>query len=240
MNRVFVLSPANCNGVRAQWLLRRTGGSDLAQRLRTDGAPLGEVFSFLSALYFRGKLAYAQAFCRPPFDCPGIFIITPSDGLVPHDTLIRLPKLRRFARVPIHVDNPVYYSSLQRSAKKLASGMGSECEVVLLGSLASRKYLEILHPIFGSRLMVPDEFIGRGDMSRGGLLLRHVREHRELNYIDGTILTAAKINRFSTRQQIRESSTATLEGDAPSQSQTAKEVTLRGGICGGSQTTKRG
>jgi hypothetical protein len=83
MNRVFVLSPANCNGVRARWLLSKTGQSDLAQRLRSFGAPLGEVFTFLSALYFRGKLTYAEAFCRPPFDCPGIFIITPSDGLMP-------------------------------------------------------------------------------------------------------------------------------------------------------------
>lgn len=195
MNRVFVLSPANCNGVRAQWLLRKTSRCDLAQRLRSPGAPLGEVFSFLSALYFRGKLAYAQAFSRPPFDCPGIFIITPSDGLVPHDTLIRLPNLRRFSRVPIHVNNQIYYSSLQQSAKKLASGMGPDCEVVLLGSLAGRKYLEILSPIFGSRLIVPAEFIGRGDMSRGGLLLRYVRENRELTYVAGTIPTAYKMNR---------------------------------------------
>jgi hypothetical protein len=186
MNRVFVLSPANCNGVRAQWLLRKNSRSDLAQRLRSPGAPLGEVFSFLSALYFRGKLAYAQAFSRPAFDCPGIFIITPSAGLVPHDTLIRLPNLRRFGRVPIHVKNHVYYSSLRRTAKKLARGIGPDCKVVLLGSLASRKYLEILSPIFGSRLIVPAEFIGRGDMSRGGLLLRYVRENRELNYVAGT------------------------------------------------------
>ena len=86
MNRVFVLSPANCNGMRAQWLLRRNSRADLAQRLRSAGAPLGEVFSFLSALYFRGKLTYAQAFSRPPLDCPGIVIITPTIGLVPHDT----------------------------------------------------------------------------------------------------------------------------------------------------------
>jgi hypothetical protein len=195
MNRVFVLSPANCNGVRARWLLRKNSRSDLSQRLRNSGAPLGEVFSFLSALYFRGKLAYAQAFSCPPSDCPGIFIITPSAGLVPHDTLIRLPKLRGFSRVPIHVKSQVYYSSLQRTAKKLASGIGPDCEVVLLGSLASRKYLEILSPIFGSRLIVPAEFIGRGDMSRGGLLLRYVRENRELNYINGTMLTEYKLNR---------------------------------------------
>jgi hypothetical protein len=196
MNRVFILSPANCNGVRAQWLLRKNSRSDLAQRLRGPGAPLAEVFSFLSALYFRGKLAYAQAFSRPPSYCPGIFIITPNAGLVPHDTLIRISKLRGFSRVPIHVKNHVYYSSLRRTAKNLAGLVDSDCEVILLGSLASRKYLEILSPIFGSRLIVPAEFIGRGDMSRGGLLLRHVRENRQLTYIDGgNILALRNINR---------------------------------------------
>jgi hypothetical protein len=192
MNRVFVLSPANCNGVRAQWLLRKNSRSDLAQRLRNPGAPLGEVFTFLSALYFRGKLTYARAFSRPPSDCPGILVITPSAGLVPHDTLIRLPNLRRFAAVPIHIGNQVYCSSLRRSAKKLASRIGPECDVVLLGSVATGKYVEILNPIFGSRLIVPAEFIGLGDMSRGGLLLRHVRENRELDYIAGTNLTARR------------------------------------------------
>ena len=93
MNRVFLLSPANCNGLRARWVLRKNSRSDLARRLRGTGVPLGEVFSFLSALYFRGKLAYAHAFARPPLDCPGILIITPTSGLMPHDTLIRLPKI---------------------------------------------------------------------------------------------------------------------------------------------------
>ncbi|HJU62281.1 MAG TPA: hypothetical protein VJ864_09560 [Candidatus Binatia bacterium] len=190
MNRVFILSPANCNGLRAQWLLRKNSQSALAQRLRGAGAPLGEVFTFLSALYFRGKLTYARAFSRPPSDCPGIFIITPTAGLVPHDTVIQLPNLRRFGRVPIHLKNQVYCSSLRRSAKKLASVVGVDCEVVLLGSVASGKYLEILSPIFGTRLVVPAEFIGLGDMSRGGLLLRYVQENRELNYVDGTVLTA--------------------------------------------------
>ena len=201
MNRVFVLSPANCNGVRARWLLRKNSRSELAQRLRRSGVALGDVFSFLSALYFRGKLAYAQAFSCPPFNCPGIFIVTPTAGLVPHDTLIRLPKLRGFSRVPIHVKNRLYYSSLRRTAKKLASRIGSDCEVVLLGSLASRKYLDILSPVFGRRLVAPAEFIGLGDISRGGLLLRHVRENRELNYVDGTILTQYKINRPRTNRK---------------------------------------
>jgi hypothetical protein len=200
MNRVFVLSPANCNGVRAQWLLRRNSRSELAQRLRSPGAPLGEVFSFLSALYFRGKLAYAREFARPPSDCPGIFIITPTTGLVPPDSLIRLRNLRRFAAVPIHIKNQVYCSSLRRSAKKLASRIGPECEVVLLGSLATGKYVEILNPIFGGRLIVPAEFIGLGDMSRGGLLLRAVRDNRELSYVNGILPIRVEPGRARYRQ----------------------------------------
>ena len=199
MNRLFVLSPANCNGLRASYVLKKNSRSDLAKRLRGNGVPLGEIFSFLSALYFRGKLAYAEAFARPPTDWPGILIITPTAGLLPRDALVRLPKLRGFSRVPIHVKNQRYRSALQRTAKKLASETGSDCEVVLLGSIASGKYLDILVPIFGSRLRVPAEFIGRGDMSRGGLMLRCVRENRELNYIDAAVLSASGPKRRPAR-----------------------------------------
>ena len=189
MNRVFVLSPANCNGLRARWMLRKNSRSEIAQRLRGEGVSLGEVFSFLSALYFRGKLAYAQAFAEPPSNCPGILIITPTAGLMPDDTVIRLSKLHGFRRGRIHVKNRHYCSSLRRSARLLATQMGSDCELVLLGSLATGKYLNLLKPIFGSRLRVPQEFIGRGDMSRGGLLLRCVRENRELNYVAAETVT---------------------------------------------------
>jgi hypothetical protein len=175
VKRIFVLSPANCNGLRARWLLRRNSRSEMAQRLRVDGAPLGEVFSFLSALYFRGKLAYAQSFAEPPSNCPGILIITPTAGLVPHDTVIRLARLRGFSRGRIHLKNQNYRSSLRRSASTLAARMGPDCQLVLLGSLATGKYLEILRPIFEGRLRIPEEFVGLGDMSRGGLLLRCVK-----------------------------------------------------------------
>ncbi len=75
MNRIFLLSPANCNGVRAGWILRPEARSELAQRLRNpEGASLAEVFSFLSALYFRGKLAYARAFAHPPVPSSGVLI----------------------------------------------------------------------------------------------------------------------------------------------------------------------
>lgn len=189
MNRVFVLSPANCNGLRARWMLRKNSRSEIAQRLRGEGISLGEVFSFLSALYFRGKLAYAQTFAEPPSNCPGILIITPTAGLMPDDTVIRLSKLHGFRRGRIHIKNRHYCSSLRRSARLLATQMGSDCELVLLGSLATGKYLNLLKPIFGSRLRVPQEFIGRGDMSRGGLLLRCVRENRELNYVAAEMVT---------------------------------------------------
>ena len=201
MNRVFVLSPANCNGLRARWVLKKNSRSELAQRLRGDGAPLGEVFSFLSALYFRGKLAYAQAFADPPFHCPGIMIITPTAGLVPHDTVVRVSTLRGFSRGRIHLKNRGYSSLLQRTAKELAPRLGADCELVLLGSLATGKYLDILAPIYGDRLRVPEKFIGLGDMSRGGLLLRCVRENRQLTYIDATTASAYKLKRRLLRKQ---------------------------------------
>jgi hypothetical protein len=195
MNRVFLLSPANCNGERAQWILRRNAISDLAIRLRSpEGAPLGEVFSFMSALYFRGKLAYARAFARPPSGGPGVLVITPTAGLLPHDVSVRVSKIRGFARVPINKKNPLYRRSLLRTIRKLAADVGAECEVVLLGSIASGKYLDILTGVLGDQLRVPADFIGLGDMSRGALLLRCVREQRELDYMPavGLSLRASK------------------------------------------------
>jgi hypothetical protein len=184
MKRVFLLSPADCNGDRARWLVSRTARSGVALKLRSaEGAPLSEVFTFLSALYFRGKLAYARAFARPPDGRVGVFVITPTRGLVPCDAAIRLSTLRGFARVPIHKNKPLYRRSLQRTARLLADAIGEDCEVVLLGSIASGKYLDVLQGIFGARLVVPADFIGLGDMSRGGLMLRCVREARELEYI---------------------------------------------------------
>jgi hypothetical protein len=184
VNRIFLLSPANCNGVRAGWILRPGARSDLARRLRTpEGASLAEVFSFLSALYFRGKLAYARAFAQPPVPSSGVLLITPTAGLMPDGALVRMSRLRGFSRVPISINNRRYRNSLQRAVKRLAGEIGADCEVVLLGSIATGKYLDILNQAFGEQLRVPAEFVGLGDMSRGALLLRCVREQRELNYI---------------------------------------------------------
>jgi hypothetical protein len=202
MSRVFILSPANCNGLRAQWVLKKSSRSDLAMRLRSGGVSLGEIFTYLSALYFRGKLAYARNFAEPPSSCPGILIITPTAGLLAHDTLIRLPRLRGFGRVPIHVKNQTYRAALRRSARELVTQVGTECEIVLLGSVATGKYLDILAPIFGRRLRVPAEFVGLGDMARGGLLLRCVRENRQLNYVEVASVLRSESQRMGGNRKI--------------------------------------
>jgi hypothetical protein len=179
--RVFVLSPADSTGRRAQMLQRPGSPSDLAQRLQTsDGAPLGDVFSFVSSLYFRGKLAYARAFERPPAGICGIHVITPCDGLRPPEAPFLAADFERYARVPIDVDEPRYREPLLRDARALS--VPRDTEIVLLGSVASGKYVELLAPLFGERLVFPADFVGRGDMSRGGLLLRCVAERRELAY----------------------------------------------------------
>jgi hypothetical protein len=187
--RIFLLSPANCGGIRAQMVASPTAGFDLAVRLRSrQGAPLGEIFSFVSGLYFRGKLAYARRFARPsdpddPVVAGGILVITPSAGLRSVDTPLTLESFRAFARVPIAMDNASYREPLLRGARALDRAAGPDCEVVLLGSIASGKYVELLLPIFGDRLLFPPDFIGRGDMSRGGLMLRCVMADFELPYV---------------------------------------------------------
>jgi len=156
---------------------------DLAQRVRVGaGAPLGEVFSFLSGLYFRGKLTYACAFARPPDGRAGVFVITPTDGLRPADEPVDLVRLRRFASVDIEGDDPRYREPLDRDARRLARRIGPSGEVVLLGSIATGKYIEPLLAVLGERLRFPADFVGRGDMSRGGLLLRCARSGTELTY----------------------------------------------------------
>jgi hypothetical protein len=187
--RIFLLSPANCGGIRARIVASPTAQFDLATRLRSrNGAPLGEVFSFVSGLYFRGKLAYARRFARPPDpDDPvvagGVLVITPSAGLRSADTLLTLESFNAFARVPIAIDNASYREPLVRGARALDRAAGPDCEVILLGSIASGKYVELLLPIFGDRLLFPPDFIGRGDMSRGGLMLRCVAADLELPYV---------------------------------------------------------
>jgi len=186
---VFLLSPANCGGIRAQMMLSPNAGFELARQLQSDaGAPLGEVFSFVSGLYFRGKLAYARRFARPPDPTDpvvagGVLVITTNTGLRAADTPVTIESFRAFALGDIDLRNESYRRPLEQSAKALRDAIGPDCEVVLLGSVASGKYVDLLLPIFANRLMFPVHFVGRGDMSRGGLMLRCVMAGFELPYV---------------------------------------------------------
>jgi hypothetical protein len=184
--RIFLLSPAHCGGERARLVLSQRARFDLARRLRArQGASLGEVFSFLSGLYFRGKLAYARSFARAPAGVAGIMVITPCEGLRSPDVRVGLPLLRRYGRVGIDPADARYRRPLMRDARALVAALKDSpgWEVVLLGSVASGKYAELLTDAFGERLVFPADFVGRGDMSRGGLLLRCVADGRELDYV---------------------------------------------------------
>ena len=187
--RLFLLSPANCGGRRAAQLLSPNATFALAAALRSaDGAPLGDLFSFMSGLYFRGKLAYARRFARPvepdnPIVGAGIHVITANAGLRSPDTLVTRAAVQAFGKGAIDADNAKYRRPLEASARALLEEIGPECDVVLLGSIASPKYVDILTGIFGRRLQFPIAFVGRGDMSRGGLLLRHASEGVELDYV---------------------------------------------------------
>jgi len=183
--RIFLLSPASCGGKRAALLFNERAEFTVAQRVRSEeGAPLGEVFSFLSGLYFRGKLNYARAFENPPpRRAPGVHIITPTDGLCTPGTMVTLKDLERFAAVPIDADESRYRYPLEADAQRLTEKIGPQCEVVLLGSVATGKYVDVLEPIFGNRLLFPREFLGHGDMARGGMLLKRAESGIELTYI---------------------------------------------------------
>jgi hypothetical protein len=184
MSRTFLLSPAYAGGQRAQMIMNERAQFDLARRLRSPDRPtLGEVFTFLSGLYFRGKLAYANIFAQPAPGMSGVLVITPNRGLVPAASPIGIEDLRDFGTVDIDEGDPRYRKPLERDVRKLAKKLTADCEVVLLGSVATGKYVDILLTHFGKRLRFPADFVGRGDMSRGGLLLRCAVDRNELPYI---------------------------------------------------------
>jgi hypothetical protein len=186
-HRIFLLSPAYAGGERAGMILREQAQFELALSLRdSKGASVAEVFAFLSGLYFRGKIAYANAFARPARGTPGVLVITPTRGLIDPRTRIRLDDLREFAAVDIHEDDPRYRLPIERDARLLATKLPTQSEVILLGSIATGKYVDVLLANFGERLRFPADFVGRGDMSRGGLMLRCVADGQELSYIPVT------------------------------------------------------
>jgi len=188
-SRIYLLSPARSDGKRAQMLLNPRASFPLAVRLREpEGAEIGEVFSFLSGLYFRGKLTYANAFALRS-QPQSILVITADRGLIPPETRVTRDDLQQFSGVDIAAGDDRYLMPLTRDVASLDATAPRDADIVLLGSIATGKYVDILVSVFGSRLVFPSEFVGRGDMSRGGLLLRAARAGQELEYapVEGAV-----------------------------------------------------
>lgn len=180
--RVYLLSPARTNSRRAGELA--CSQSPLGVALRSEhGAPLGEAFAYLSSLYFRGKLAYASRFGSAELAVPGVLVITPGHGLCRPNTRVRASDLAAMGQIDVDADNPAFVQPLLRDVGRLFQSASADTEFVLLGSIATPKYVEPLSSVLGERLLFPREFVGRGDMSRGGLLLRAAREGTRLDYV---------------------------------------------------------
>lgn len=178
--KIFLLSPANLSGLRAKQLMSpRAKFAAALQYQSPEGVPIGDAFAFMSALYFRGKIAYARHFADP---ADGVLIITSGYGLVPPDWRITEERMKRMQKVDVDVAARSYTKPLREHAKQLATMMSDDAQVILLGSVATGKYVDVLKPILGRWLRFPKVFAGLGDMARGGLMLRAVRANKELEY----------------------------------------------------------
>jgi hypothetical protein len=143
-------------------ILRDQAQFPLARQLREkSGAPIADVFTFLSGLYFR-----------------------------------------EFAEVDIDQDDPRYRMPIERDARHLATKLSTQSEVILLGSIATGKYVDVLLANFGQRLRFPADFVGRGDMSRGGLMLRCAADRQELSYLPvaGAIVNGKRPPKLAPRR----------------------------------------
>jgi hypothetical protein len=179
-HKIFLLSPANLSGLRAKQLASPRAKFATALRYQSsEGVPIADAFAFMSALYFRGKIAYARHFADPP---DGVLIITSGYGLVPPDWPLNEERMKRMKKIDVDVASRSYTKPLRDHAKQLASMLAPDAQVVLLGSVATGKYVDVLKPILGPWLRFPKVFAGLGDMARGGLMLRAVRADKELEY----------------------------------------------------------
>ena len=185
MARIFLLSPARLDGLRAKQLTSPRAKFAAALQYRSDeGVPIADAFAFMSALYFRGKIAYARQFAVPPQGQEhGVFVITSGYGLVPPDWRLDAERMKRMRKVGLDVESRSYVQPLREHATALLSHLSEEDDVVLLGSVATGKYVDVLWPILGARLKFPSAFAGLGDMARGGLMLRAARSGNELAYV---------------------------------------------------------
>lgn len=192
--RVFLLSPARIGGPRSVMLMREDAEFDLAVRLREGAATVAEIYSFISGLYFRGKKAYSEVFGAAPEGVSPALVIVPGLGLVPPETILTVDQLQTVAKVPIEIGNEAFTGPFLRDAMRLHQCHGASCRYILLGSIATDKYTRTLLDVFGKHLLFPEEFVGRGDMSRGGLMLRCALSGEELSYVtvEGAVRRGAR------------------------------------------------
>lgn len=188
-SRVFLLSPASLDGVRAAQLTSPRARFGAALQYRSpEGVTVEEAFTFMSSLYFRGKITYARHFAAPPRNLAlgtpddGILVIAPGFGLVPPSWRITPERMKKLRRTPVDLNHRAYCEAMRDHAGQLRD-LAPTSSIVLLGSVATGKYVDLLLPVFGDQLLFPREFAGAGDMKRGGMLLRAVREDRELDYV---------------------------------------------------------
>lgn len=185
MTKIFLLSPANLSGTRAKQLASPRASFATARRFQSpEGVPIADAFEFMSSLYFRGKIAYARRFAVPSplIGGDGIFVITSGFGLVPQDWALTEERVKRMKKIDVDVSTRSYTKPLRDHAHLLSRALEDDAQVILLGSVATGKYVDVLRPILGDKLRFPALFAGLGDMSRGGLMLRAAREGRELAY----------------------------------------------------------
>lgn len=197
MRKLFLLSPAKVSGARAGYLLNPNAAFPLAREFQAHGLPLADVFAFASGLYFRGKITYARRFCDTTCGC--IRVITTNAGLLPPETRLQPDTLRAFGTVDISKEDDRYLIPIRRDAQALASKLDAQGQAILLGSIATAKYRDVLLQVFGERLVFPRDFVGRGDMSRGALMLRAAAAGQELAYasVAGAVLNGRRAKRIA-------------------------------------------
>jgi hypothetical protein len=202
-SRIFLLSPAKAGGRRYSILTSDKASFELALKFRAGSATLGEIYSFISGLYFRGKIAYAAAFGAVLGQSSNALVIVPGLGLLPPETVFSPEQLKATAQIEVDEDNPIHHDALLAAAGSLDRATGHQCSFVLLGSVASAKYTTALLKVLDHRLLFPAEFVGRGDMSRGGIMLRSAASGEELTYIpvSGAQLRGPRPARLKPKQR---------------------------------------
>jgi len=203
-SRIFLLSPAKAGGRRHSILASEKANFELALKFRAGTATLGEIYSFMSGLYFRGKMAYVSAFGSAA-ESSSAFVIVPGQGLLPPETVFTPEQLEATAHVDVDEDNPAHHDTLLAAAASLDNATGHQFSFVLLGSVASAKYTTALLQVLDHRLLFPAEFVGRGDMSRGGIMLRSASSGQELTYIpvSGAQLRGPRPARLNPKQRLK-------------------------------------